>query len=387
MVSWMNYERFLEKVRKGDEFRRKDLSVEIDKSGDIVEIQASYIPKKGYHPEDFEGGQGVVVEQSPEKLILKSSGRSDDEALRKIYDYLRKVDYPDRHETRKAGARIVIEEGEITVMEEPRIEYCPLTEKVYGGCDKCDIRRGIDGKIDEGMYTPNRKVCQLENHIPYGTSEMLKDAVQEGKLDSAVLVCEGAGTVITNRPAHIQGIGEKMTGLYYTTPIDEVIEKLEDGSRVLYPFTARIDQVEGVKAALDLGYEKVAVTFATHRNKRMDELNDLDGDLMKIALCTTGIERKTAEIIRDRSDLAWACASKYLREVVGPNAILQIGLKIPVYALTEKGCELASTRLERIEGSKLNMRKRKKYLFTSDEGLREVENLPIRSEKGPKPLI
>jgi len=51
-------------------------------------------------------------------------------------------------------------------------------------------------------------------------------AMRKNVIDSAVLVCDGAGTVIVNRPEIVQGIGARMNGLFYTTPIKNMIVRL-----------------------------------------------------------------------------------------------------------------------------------------------------------------
>lgn len=54
------------------------------------------------------------------------------------------------------------------------------------------------------------------------------DAMAEGLVDAAVVVCEGAGTVAVARPEVLQAVGAHMTGLVKTEPIKEIQDGLED---------------------------------------------------------------------------------------------------------------------------------------------------------------
>jgi len=56
---------------------------------------------------------------------------------------------------------------------------------------------------------------------------MMMYALKKGGIDAAVTVCDGAGTVISDSPSLIQGIGARMNGLFYTTPIPEVIQRIK----------------------------------------------------------------------------------------------------------------------------------------------------------------
>ena len=49
-------------------------------------------------------------------------------------------------------------------------------------------------------------------------------------------------------------------------------------------------------------------------------------------------------MLADNCDLVWSCASKAVREIVGPKAKMQIGISIPVFALTQEGKRLVLNR-------------------------------------------
>ena len=46
------------------------------------------------------------------------------------------------------------------------------------------------------------------------------------------------------------------------------------------------------------------------------------------------------------ADIVWSCASKYVKKYIEPNAIAQVGIKIPVHIMTKKGWELVKNHLE-----------------------------------------
>ena len=69
------------------------------------------------------------------------------------------------------------------------------------------------------MYGPNRVLELDEKPVSFGASEILMDAMAEGLVDAAVVVCEGAGTVVVARPEVLQAVGAHMTGLIKTEPI------------------------------------------------------------------------------------------------------------------------------------------------------------------------
>ena len=49
--------------------------------------------------------------------------------------------------------------------------------------------------------------------------------------------------------------------------------------------------------------------------------------------------------MRQYADLVWSCASKAVKEQIEPNAIAQVGLRIPVHIMTPRGGEIVSHHL------------------------------------------
>ena len=68
------------------------------------------------------------------------------------------------------------------------------------------------------MCTPGREVMDTREFVGFGASELLSFGLHKGLLDAVVLACDGAGTVVVTKPAMVQGIGGRMSGLVSTTP-------------------------------------------------------------------------------------------------------------------------------------------------------------------------
>jgi putative methanogenesis marker protein 8 len=139
----------------------------------------------------------------------------------------------------------------------------------------------------------------------------------------------------------VQSIGARLTGIIRTSPIKEVIERIEaDGGIVLDRATARIDQVKGVKRAFDLGFKRIAVSVVGFQAKAISEIRKFEAsaglDVLVFSVCNTCVGNADVEHIA-KADVACASASSILRTQIGNKALLQLGVTIPVYALTEKG--------------------------------------------------
>jgi putative methanogenesis marker protein 8 len=123
-----------------------------------------------------------------------------------------------------AKALVKVKDGKIEVMTKPMIRHCPLRNDLYG-CEE-ESRETVENvlrrHIEEfGMYSPNRILEIDQKPVSFGASEIIMDAMTEGLVDAAVVVCEGAGTVIIARPEVLQAVGAHMTGLISTQPINE----------------------------------------------------------------------------------------------------------------------------------------------------------------------
>ncbi|MEM3090337.1 MAG: DUF2099 family protein [Candidatus Bathyarchaeia archaeon] len=250
------------------------------------------------------------------------------------------------HEIYCCGARVRISEKGIEILSEPTIKYCPLHETLYG-TKKIDgeaVKKSVEMKIAGFGFCCGNRAFDDEPIVAYGASEMMRVWLERRIIDCAVVVGEGAGTVITSNGRLVQAIGARLTGIVKTSPIPEIIQKIKSqGGTVLDEKSAIIDQVGGVKRALDLGFRHVAVSVAGFQSKVISDIRkievDAKADFLIFSVCNTCVGKADVEHIA-RADVVCASASKILREEIGKKAILQLGVTIPVYALTEKGKRL-----------------------------------------------
>ena len=170
----------------------------------------------------------------------------------------------DKHVIETLGkVRVVIENGEITEVGESEMKYCPMFHAMHKVDELNEefIRKNINFRIkDFGMCTPQR-VIEMDDLVTVGISEILKTNMEKGNIDCVVGACDGAGTLLMTNPRVVQGVGGRVSGLVSTTPIPEVIKNLEEKDCViLNPETAELNQLEGLKIALDKGYKNIAIT-------------------------------------------------------------------------------------------------------------------------------
>lgn len=244
--------------------------------------------------------------------------------------------------------RVVVEDGRIVEVGEPRIGYCPLFKK-HRNIDVLNeesIRENIEFRIrDFGMCTPQR-VMRMDYFLSFGVSELLCMGVDKGHLDAAVLVCEGAGSCIVDEPEMIQGIGGRVSGILETEIIPEVLEAI-GRHRVLDPERATIDQFSATAKAFGMKYRLPGVTVASGRDAAM--IRDAFGSSVCLfAVHTTGVDLQEAEMMFQHCDVVTSCASQTLREVAKTKSLLQVGTRIPMYAASEFGKMLMLERLEQI---------------------------------------
>jgi len=248
--------------------------------------------------------------------------------------------------------RVVVKDGQVVEVGEPEVKWCPLFSKVRGieKISSEEVRKNMEFRIkDFGMFTANRQL-ELETFVGFGASEVMMTGLRRSLLETTVTACEGAGTVISNNPGLVQGMGGRMSGLIETEPIEEIINGItKRGGIVLEPSTAKLDPIAGLKKAAELGYKKIALTVAfaeTAKEVRKIEA-ELGLDLIVIAVHVTGLGKEATKTLIENSDIATSCASKSLRELVKPLA--QVGTAVPLFALTQKGKELLLERAKEVE--------------------------------------
>ncbi|MCQ5375020.1 MAG: DUF2099 family protein, partial [Methanomassiliicoccales archaeon] len=69
------------------------------------------------------------------------------------------------------------------------------------------------------------------------------------------------------------------------------------------------------------------------------------------AVHNTGIGENEARTLAQYADIVWGCASRYVREIVGKSSKVQIGVSIPVFAVSELGKKLVLNRAYHFEGT------------------------------------
>ena len=260
----------------------------------------------------------------------------------------------DRHVIETLGkVKVVIEDGEITSVGSSEMKYCPMFHAMHGVEELNEefIRKNINFRIEDfGMCTPNR-VIEMDDAVTVGISEILKTNIEKGNIDCVVGACDGAGTLLMTNPRVVQGVGGRVSGLISTTPIDEVIENLEEKDCViLNPQTAELNQLEGLKLALDKGYKNIAITILPSpmveeiRNYPVDD----DVNVYIFVAHTTGVEPQEVKMLFDNADIVTACASKAISEYADKYEPYYYGVKVPIFCASEDGHKLLDVRLEKI---------------------------------------
>lgn len=256
------------------------------------------------------------------------------------------------HMLEMAGALVRVRAGEVEVLTDPKVKWCPLRSGLYG--HGVESRKTVESVLKRhmeelGMYGPHRVLELSDRPVSFGASEMIADAMRSGLIDAAVVVCEGAGTVVAARPEVVAALGAHMTGLVRTEPIEEIQVGLRERGCLLLDDRCTIDQVEGYKWALAAGYEKIVVTITGKRAFEAEEIRRRastsagEGPVIFV-VHNLDVTADQGEVLAETCDVVWGCASREVREVVGKRAKLQIGISIPVYALTDRGKRLVLNR-------------------------------------------
>ncbi|MDD5005369.1 MAG: DUF2099 family protein [Candidatus Omnitrophica bacterium] len=290
------------------------------------------------------------------------------------------MDRRDIHVLKYFSSFVSVSCGKVINITEPTLTFCPLAKHLYKdfsgvrGNDKKAIKNAIKSAIESkiknyGFFTDERKISCTDVSIPYGASEMLSFALRKKAIDAAVVVCEGAGTIITDTPEVVQGIGARMNSLLLTSPIKGIIKKLKAaGCQIIFE-NAFIDQPLGVKEAMEIGYKTIAVTISGRSAKNLEILRLLGKEngvkIISLVVCTTGITKDKIALIRDYADLVWSCASFDVRRTIGPLAKCQLSKQIPVFVLTKKGMDFVSAYADESELIK-SLDTRKQYLFSNE---------------------
>ena len=258
----------------------------------------------------------------------------------------------DIHKVRYFTSVITIAHGKVIKITKPTITHCPLAGFLYKGLKrsgdlplsrlKDEIQKVIEGKIDQfGFCSKDRVLWDDGGSVPYGASEIIAYGLMNKAIDSSVIVCDGAGTVIVSIPQVVQGIGARMHSVLRTSPIQGVIKRLHQyGCRTINNSGA-IDQKRGVIEAAKEGYKNIAVTVNAYQGEALKSIRALEKQygisVIILAICTTGISGKRINEIEKYADLVWACRSREVRNVLCVKAIEILSNASPVYILTQQG--------------------------------------------------
>lgn len=258
----------------------------------------------------------------------------------------------DRHVIEALGkAEVVIENGKITYIGEPVVDYCSIFDNGQhnGDLTKEFIKSNINKRIDEfGMCTPQRSI-DVEDTMSFGTSETLKTNMINGNVDCVVGACEGVGTLLIDDAELVQGVGGRVSALISTTPIDEVMDKV-GRENVLNPENAELNPLKGLEMAIERGYKNIAITIIpTEMVKDIRQYpKPEDVNIYIFVAHTTNVSKKEADMLFDYADVISGCSSINIRETAEERKPYYAGKKVPLYAVTENGKRLLNERLEYI---------------------------------------
>lgn len=260
----------------------------------------------------------------------------------------------DRHVMEALGkTRVVVQDGKVIEVGEPLVKYCPLFAKHRGIMEITPeiVRENMEFRIrDFGMCTSSRRL-RMRDFLSYGVSELMGMAITNGMLDCAVIVCEGAGTVVIDDAEMVQGIGGRVSGIIETSIIPEVVEQIGI-MRVLDPVHGKIDQFMGALKAEAMGYQRIGVSVA--RSSDAERIrHELGSTAVIFAVHTTLVTEEEARAFFDHCDIVSACASRTVRAEAEHRQVMKVGNKIPIYAVGDVGKRILDARLAQIKEKRM----------------------------------
>lgn len=251
----------------------------------------------------------------------------------------------DHHVFQALGlTRVVIEDGKVVSVSEPKLDYCPLYKK-FRNLDRITpeaVKENVEARIREfGLCTENRKVRDGD-YVTFGISEILSAALADGKIGAAVIACDGAGTAVVTDPELLQGLCGRISGLIETSPL-RVVQDAVGRENILDPEGCAIDPLRGADMAA-ARCERFAVTVANPHDAAA--IRKKYGDRAVIAAVhSSAIGPKGAQMYFDNCDIVTACASAPLRKEAGNRDIIVAGNKVEIYGVTETGKDLVVGKL------------------------------------------
>jgi len=268
----------------------------------------------------------------------------------KLVGVLMKID---KHIWEIGKGRVIISNGKVVSVSEPLVKYCPIHEAWIGEKNHSQktITRHTRWKIhDFGLCTKNRIIIAKMKGIGYGCSETYMSAMQHNLVDAVVIPCDGAGTVVATTPELVQGIGGPMNALIETSPIPEVIRRLqEQGAIVLDPINTPLDVLAGARLAIDHEFKRIGAIVAAPEAPVIAQLRQLESEnkvqLIIFVVHTTGIPLDYIKYV-EQADMVHGCASKLIREHFDEKALKKYGNSVPAYAISTIGKRFLDIREE-----------------------------------------
>lgn len=263
----------------------------------------------------------------------------------------------DIHRVRYFASVVTVSDGKVRSVTVPAISSCPVAGALYKGLRgsagfsekrlKAAVRKVIEGKIAAfGFFTRDRSFSCDGAAIPYGASEIMAHGLVTGRIDCAVMVCDGAGTVVTRSPDLARGIGARMHSVLSTSMIPEVVDRLYCRACQVVFNDGTIDQCEGVREAAVSGYDRIAVTVNGYRGEALRKIRAVEKEcgvsVTILMTCTTGVGKERVDEMAAHADLVWACRSTNVRRRMEKRAIGRLSDVSPVYVLTKRGEGLAA---------------------------------------------
>ncbi|MBP2200711.1 putative methanogenesis marker protein 8 [Methanococcus voltae] len=290
------------------------------------------------------------------------------------------------------NAKVTVVNGKVISIDKPIIKTCPLFLKHRNikELNEDTIKKNIEFRIQSfGLFTKDRVVEEKEQIVSFGTSEIFMTALNKKMLDAVVIVSDCAGTVITSNPYLVQGLCGRISGIVKTTPIKEVIERINKANPngdILNEETAEINQVKGVLKAIELGFKNIGVSIA--HPEQLKEIRQIEKEYnlknLKnngedgIKICIFGVHTTGADFNKYKSeipeyDLIANCASKSLYSLLKTDEDLkdvlkvQAGKGVPIYALSNFGKDLLLERFKELN---------KKIYICTEDNLPDIQEMP-----------
>ena len=244
--------------------------------------------------------------------------------------------------------RVVIEDGQVVYVGQSELKYCPVFKKFRGMEDITPemVKENIEFRIkDFGFCTENR-VVRADDYITFGVSEILSTALENRKIDAAVIAADGCGTAVVTDPHILQGLCGRISGLVETSPLQVVLNAV-GRDNVIDPKTVPVDMAKGADLADSKGYQRFSVTVCKPEDAK--SIREKYGDrAVIVGVHTSHITRCGIDVMFDCCDFITACGSRWTREAAEERDALVAGNKVEIFGITDIGRQLILEKLRSI---------------------------------------